>query len=169
MEDIMEMAAEIISAYVANNRIEASELPSFIKSVFAALGSVGAPPAAEAAEAVAKATPAQIRKSINSAGLVSFEDGRTYQTLKRHLTIRGLTPAEYRAKWGLPHDYPMTSSAYSERRSTLAKAAGLGLSGRGNQYEAPAAAPTAPVDEWEAAAPKASIRKPLKAKAGATP
>lgn len=73
-----------------------------------------------------KATPKQIKDSVKPDGLVSFEDGKTYKSLKRHLTRRGLTPDEYRAKWGLPADYAMVSAEYSERRSELAKANGLG-------------------------------------------
>lgn len=75
---------------------------------------------------VAKATPKQIKDSIKPDGLVSFEDGKTYKSLKRHLHKHGLTPAEYRAKWGLPADYGMVSAEYSARRSELAKANGLG-------------------------------------------
>lgn len=73
-----------------------------------------------------KATPKQIRDSIKLDGLVSFEDGKTYKSLKRHLHKYGLTPVEYRAKWGLPADYMMVSPEYSARRSELAKASGLG-------------------------------------------
>lgn len=75
---------------------------------------------------IAKATSKQIKDSIKPDGLVSFEDGKTYKSLKRHLTKRGLTPDEYRAKWGLPADYAMVSEEYSARRSELAKANGLG-------------------------------------------
>lgn len=74
----------------------------------------------------AKATPAQIRASVQPDYLVSFEDGRQYKTLKRHLHTHGLTPAAYREKWGLPADYPLTAASYSARRSALAKANGLG-------------------------------------------
>jgi predicted transcriptional regulator len=71
-------------------------------------------------------TPAQIRKSIRPDVLVSFEDGKPYRTLKRHLTRFGLTPDSYRAKWGLPPDYPMTAPSYSETRRALAVERGLG-------------------------------------------
>ncbi|MCJ2040906.1 MucR family transcriptional regulator, partial [Methylobacterium sp. J-059] len=64
-----------------------------------------------------KPTPAQIRKSVTPDGMVSFEDGKTYKTMKRHLTLRGLTPESYRAKYGLPSDYPIVSAAYSAKRS----------------------------------------------------
>lgn len=74
-----------------------------------------------------KATPAQIKASITPDALVSFEDGKPYKSMKRHLTGRGLTPDAYRAKWGLPADYPMTAPSYSATRSRLAKANGLGM------------------------------------------
>ena len=70
--------------------------------------------------------PAQIRRSIPHEALVSFEDGKPYKTPRRHLTLRGLTPEAYRAKWGLPADDPMTAQVYSEQRSALARSFGLG-------------------------------------------
>ena len=92
-------------------------------------------------ETVTKATPAQIRKSITPEALISFEDGKPYKTLKRHLTTHGMTVAEYKAKWGLPNDYPTTAPAYSEARSAMAKALGLGQGGR--KAKSPAKAPRA--------------------------
>ena len=73
-----------------------------------------------------KPTAAQIKKSVTHDGIISFEDGKTYKTMRRHLTLRGLTPEAYRAKYGLPADYPMTSAAYSAQRSELARSLGLG-------------------------------------------
>jgi predicted transcriptional regulator len=73
-----------------------------------------------------KPTAAQIKKSITPDHLISFEDGKPYKTLRRHLTLRGLTPEQYRAKHGLPGDYPMTSALYSAQRSELARTMGLG-------------------------------------------
>ena len=81
---------------------------------------------ANPAAKVVGVTPAEARRSITPNGLVSFIDGKTYQTLKRHLGIHDLTPEGYRARFGLPVDYPMTAPAYSEKRSALAKASGLG-------------------------------------------
>ena len=72
---------------------------------------------------------AQIRKSINPDGIVSFIDGKTYKTLKRHLTSRGLDPKSYRARYGLPADYPMVAPSYAAQRSALAKTIGLGVPG----------------------------------------
>ena len=121
----IELAAEIVSAYVSNNSVPAAELPGLISVIHSALTGLAAPAAAEAAP-VEKLTAAQIRKSINADFLVSFEDGKHYKTLRRHLTLRGLSPEAYREKWGLPRDYPMTSSSYSAQRSELARALGLG-------------------------------------------
>ena len=128
------LAAEIVSAYVANNSIPVSELPGLIGNVHTALvGLYGGTSAADADTAAQKAempTAAQIKKSIRPDGLVSFIDGKTYQTLKRHLTNQGLDPHSYRQRFGLPSDYPMTAPDYSARRSQLAKKIGLGRPGR---------------------------------------
>jgi predicted transcriptional regulator len=124
----LEMCADIVSAYVSHNTLSANELSNLIQSVYGALGSVGKP-LVEAAPQVEKATPAQVRKSITDAGLVNFEDGKTYQSLKRTLATRGMTPEQYREKWGLPRDYPMVSPSYAAKRSELAKSMGLGQRG----------------------------------------
>lgn len=126
---LIEMTADIVSNYVAANKIGPEELPGLIASVHGALNNLGEP-AAEPTEEFAKASPAQIRKSVSDSGIVSFVDGKTYQSLKRHLTTHGLTPAEYRERYGLPANYPMVSPAYAARRSELAKAIGLGQGGR---------------------------------------
>lgn len=128
--DYAELTAGLVSAYVANNSVPTAELAALIAATHTALtglGNAGAPAAAPAA----KTTPAQIRKSITHEGLISFEDGKPYKTLKRHLTALGLTPEGYREKWGLPRDYPMVAASYSETRSALAKSAGLGQQRRG--------------------------------------
>jgi predicted transcriptional regulator len=139
--DYTNLAAELVSAYVAHNNVPASELPALIArthAALAALGGAGAP----AAAAVEKQSPAQIRKSITHEALISFEDGKPYKTLKRHLTVLGLTPETYREKWGLPHDYPMVAASYSERRSAFAKGFGLGQHRRKTAPEAGAVAET---------------------------
>ncbi|HEY9219044.1 MAG TPA: MucR family transcriptional regulator [Phenylobacterium sp.] len=126
--NLIGLTAEIIASYVEANRISPAELPGLIQSVHTALGNASAPaPAPEPEQR--KVLPAEVRRSTRPDGLVSFEDGRTYKTLKRHLAARGLTPAQYREKWGLPTDYPMTAPAYAAQRSELAKAAGLGQAG----------------------------------------
>jgi predicted transcriptional regulator len=121
---LMALTSDIVAAYVEANTIAIDDLPAFILQVHAALANPEGQVVAE--EAPAKPTAAQIRRSITPNGLVSFEDGKTYQTLKRHLTTRGMSVEAYKAKWGLPKDYPTTSPAYAALRSELAKAAGLG-------------------------------------------
>ena len=107
------------------NHVRAAELPDLISTIHASLSGMGKAP--EAAPEPAKLVPpVSIKKSLTDDYLVSLEDGKQYRSLKRHLAGRGLTPAEYRAKWDLPHDYPMVAPAYARKRSELAKAAGLG-------------------------------------------
>lgn len=125
----LEMTADIVAAFVSRNTVAPAEVAALISATYAALSSVGTPPEG-VDEPAEKISPAQVRKSIKPGGLVSFLDGRTYQSLKRHLAAQGLTPDAYRARFGLPHDYPMVSPAYSARRSELARSAGLGRGGR---------------------------------------
>ena len=132
--DMLGMASEIVAAYVSNNRVPTSDLPGLIGTVYAALNGIvsgtGAAGADAQAEEIERPTAAQIRKSITHNGLVSFIDGKAYKTLKRHLTKHGLDPHSYRAKYGLPADYPMVTASYSAARSALAKNIGLGRPGR---------------------------------------
>ncbi|HEX7760112.1 MAG TPA: MucR family transcriptional regulator [Caulobacteraceae bacterium] len=128
---LIALTADIVASYVEGNKIAVSELPALIQQVHATLAKPDGQAAAE--ETATRLTPAQIRKSITPTGLVSFEDGKTYQTLKRHLTTRGMTLDQYKAKLGLPKDYPTTAPAYAARRSELAKATGLGAKGRGGK------------------------------------
>ncbi|MGU3537411.1 MucR family transcriptional regulator [Methylobacterium sp. A54F] len=123
--DYMELTADVVSAYVSKNSLPLSELPSILAQVHSSLISLGA--RQEGAEpGLQKATAAQIKKSVTPDALISFEDGKPYRTLRRHLNNRGLTPEEYRIKWGLAPDYPMTAASYSDRRSALARSLGLG-------------------------------------------
>lgn len=132
--DMLGLASEIVAAYVSNNRVSPTELPGLIGTVHAALKGVASGTAVSGtsvpAEEIEKPTTAQIRKSIRPDGLVSFIDGKSYKTLKRHLTKHGLDPRSYRAKFGLPDDYPTTAASYSAARSALAKNIGLGRPGR---------------------------------------
>ncbi len=129
--NLVEQAVDIVSAYVSNNSVPAAELGGLIAGVHAALLRLtgAAVSAAPVEEAVEKPSPAQIRKSMTDEGLVSFIDGKTYKTLKRHLTTHGLDPRSYRHKYGLPDDYPMVAPAYAAQRSALAKQIGLGRPG----------------------------------------
>ena len=143
----IELAADIVSAFVSNNSVPVSDLPSLIGNVHAALRNSGQP-APQGEEA--KPTPAvPIRKSITPDHLISLEDGKHYKSLKRHLGKLGLTPEAYREKWGLPHDYPMIAANYAAKRSELAKSFGLGQR-RSKAAKAQAAAndavKTAPVE-----------------------
>ncbi len=122
---LIEMAAEVVAAYVSKNHVRAAELPELISTVHASLAGLGSEPVVKP-EPGKPVPPVSIKKSITDEYLVSMEDGKRYKSLKRHLTGRGITPAEYRAKWGLPHEYPMTAPAYAKARSELAKSFGLG-------------------------------------------
>ena len=123
------LTADVVAAFVGNNNVAVADLSNLIKTVHAALSGAEAPVLAAAEETV-RPTAGQIRKSITPDALISFLDGKPYKTLKRHLTTHGVTIAEYKARFGLPNDYPTTAPAYSEARSAMAKALGLGQGGR---------------------------------------
>lgn len=121
---VTELTAAIVGAYVTKNPVPVSELPGVIASVADSIGRLGQAQAEVAQEPQKPAI--SIRKSLTHEYLISLEDGQQYRTLKRHLGKLGLTPEEYRAKWGLPVDYPMVAPAYAAKRSELAKRLGLG-------------------------------------------
>ena len=123
--DFMSLTAEIISAYVSKNSVRPGDLPDLLASVHAALAGLSSP-AAPAAPTVDKPTPSQIRKSVTPDALISFIDGKSYKTLKRHLTGNGLTIEQYRERFGLPRDYPSTAASYSAMRAEFARSNGLG-------------------------------------------
>lgn len=119
------LTADIVSAYVANNHVQATEVADLIANVHQILVRLGQAPA------VAVAPPLQpavsIKKSITPDYLICLEDGKQFKSLKRHLSTKyNLTPEAYREKWGLPVDYPMVAPSYAEARSALAKNMGLG-------------------------------------------
>jgi predicted transcriptional regulator len=120
----------IVASFVQRNAITLDELPALIKTVHASLAIIERAPQPSSATDVRKATPAQIKRSITADALISFENGKPYRMLKRHLAVLGLTPQAYREKWGLPSNYPMTTPAYSQERRDLAKARGLGTRDR---------------------------------------
>jgi len=135
--DFASITADIVSSYVANNSVHRGDLPTVIASVHAALLGLTTPKQEESD----KPQPAvSIRKSITPDFLISLEDGKKYKTLKRHLGKLGLTAEEYRAKWGLPADYPMVAPNYALRRSELARSSGLGQQRRKAAATAPAEA-----------------------------
>ena len=121
---LLEMTTDIISAHAANNAVPSAELPELIRSVFEKLSDLTNPPV-DVAEELRPAVP--IKKSVTDDYIICLEDGKKLKVLKRHLaTSFGMTPDEYRAKWGLPHDYPMVAAGYSRKRQELAKQIGLG-------------------------------------------
>jgi predicted transcriptional regulator len=116
----VELAARILSAYVTRNVVPAGHLSALLAEVHRSITDLDRP----GAPAMARPSEAQIQASIRPDALVSFEDGRPYKTLRRHLTLRGLTPEAYKAKWGLPIDYPLVSAEYSARRSKISREIG---------------------------------------------
>ena len=125
--DLVRMAAEIAAAYVSANPVSAQDLPALIRTVHGALLEVAGVTAA--APEAAPEPAVSIKKSVTADYIICLEDGKKFKSLKRHLRTRySMTPDEYRAKWGLPHDYPMVAPNYAKERSNLAKRMGLGQS-----------------------------------------
>ena len=122
-EMLITLTADIVTAHVANNNVDVSDLPSLIQNVHGALSGLE-----DAAAEQALPEPAvAIRNSVKKDHIVCLEDGKKLKMLKRHLmTAYGMTPDEYRTRWGLPADYPMVAPNYSETRRKLAKDIGLG-------------------------------------------
>jgi predicted transcriptional regulator len=123
--NFVELAADIVSAYVSNNTVSSSDLPQLIGEIHGALVRVSGGVAEVPQEAPKPAIP--VKKSVTPDYIVCLEDGKKFKSLKRHLrTQYEMTPEEYREKWGLPADYPMVAPNYAEARSALAKKMGLG-------------------------------------------
>lgn len=121
--DAVELTAGIISAYVAKNPVQSSELPELIRSVHSTLKDLSSHAGVE----VGPKPAVPVKKSITDEFLVCLEDGKKFKSLKRHLRSRyNMSPEEYREKWNLPYDYPMVAPAYARQRSKLAKKMGLG-------------------------------------------
>jgi predicted transcriptional regulator len=124
-KNFIDLTANIVSAYVSNNPTPASELPALIGQIHAALLRVSTGRAEPALEPAKPAVP--VKKSMTADYLICLEDGKRFKSLKRHLrTQYGMTPEQYRDKWGLPADYPMVAPNYAVARSQLAKKMGLG-------------------------------------------
>lgn len=169
---LRELVAEVAAAYFSNSHVSPADIPNVIEQIARSLTVVGedksvADEPQETPQATpsspTKVTPAQIRKSITPEALISFEDNRPYKTLKRHLTTKGMTPAQYREKWGLPGDYPMVAASYSQSRSAFAKTIGLGQRGKSEAEAAPAAVARAPRKTPVKKAPAAKASKAAKA------
>lgn len=130
--DLVEMSAEIVAAYVSSNQVAPQDLPSLIRTVYSALGGLtgGLAGGAELAQEPA----VSVKKSVTPDFIICLEDGKKFKSLKRHLRTRyNMSPEEYRAKWGLPHDYPMVAPNYAKERSHLAKRMGLGQARKDGQ------------------------------------
>lgn len=140
--ELLSLTTEIVSAHVGNNDVSGGDVAALIQTVFDTLSGLGSEEAAPAA-----LTPAvPIKRSVTDDYIVCLEDGKKLKMLKRHLmTAYGMTPEEYRAKWGLKRDYPMVAPNYAAKRQELAKKIGLGRK--------PRVVEPAPV-------PKAAARKP---------
>lgn len=136
-EHLVSLTADIVSAYVTRNNVPAGDLPSLIAGIHQSLAALGNGTQPET-PALTPAVP--VKKSVTPDYIVCLEDGKKFKSLKRHLGVHyNLTPDEYRAKWGLPRDYPMVAPSYAAARSTLAKTMGLG---RKPKAPEPAPAPT---------------------------
>ena len=130
--NFIELAADIVSAYVSNNSVAAADLPALIGDVHAALVRLGSGTAVAATDVLKPAVPP--KKSVTNDYIICLEDGKKFKSLKRHLrTQYNMTPDEYREKWGLPPDYPMVAPNYANARSELAKQMGLGQQRRGKK------------------------------------
>ena len=122
----IELAAEIVAAFVANNSLPIAELPGLIHATHAALERLASGTVDTALQVEKKEPAVSIRKSLTADFLVCLDDGKKFKSLRRHLATLGMTPDQYRAKWGLPSDYPMVAPNYAAARSQLAKQSGLG-------------------------------------------
>ena len=134
--NLIELTADVVAAYVSKNPVPVADLPSLIGQVNSALKAAanGAPEPEN--QALKPAVP--IRKSVTPDYIISLEDGKKFKSLKRHLAMHyNLTPEEYRARWGLPKDYPMVAPNYAAARSALAKTMGLGRKHKEPEKPAP--------------------------------
>lgn len=149
--DHVELAADIVSAFVSSNSVQVNELPGLIVSVHAALGAL---PGARAEVRTEPPTPAvSVKRSVTPDFIVCLEDGKKFKSLKRHLRTRyGMTPDQYRAKWNLAPSYPMVAPNYAAARSELARSMGLGQQRRERAASRDAEADAAPRRPARAAA-----------------
>src|SRR3954447_18431746 len=133
----IELAADLVSAFVSKNSVPAAELPALIGSVHQALTQVASGSTQQPTEEPKKAPAVSVKKSVQPDYIICLEDGKRFKSLKRHLrTVYDLTPDQYRAKWGLPADYPMVAPNYAAARSELARSMGFGIRRRAAANEA---------------------------------
>ncbi len=130
--NFVELAADIVSAYVSNNSVPSADLPMLLNTIYTALTQTAQ---GQSHEPQAELVPAvSVKKSVTPDYLICLDDGKKFKSLKRHLrTTYDMTPDQYRAKWGLPSDYPMVAPNYAKARSELAKTMGLGQQRRKEQ------------------------------------
>jgi predicted transcriptional regulator len=121
---LLSLTSDIVSAYVSKNPLPRATLPELIGQIHQSLKVLATGEKIEPAVPLVPAVP--IKKSVTPDYIISLEDGRKFQSMKRYLGVRGMTPADYRSKWGLPADYPMVAPNYTARRSEMAKRLGLG-------------------------------------------
>jgi predicted transcriptional regulator len=127
-DDLLRFSTDIVASYVGRNTVSGEGLPGLINTVFSALNDLDG--AKDAAAANSQKPAVSIRRSVTSDHLICLEDGKKLKMLKRYIrTNFSMTPDEYRAKWGLPHDYPMVAPNYAKQRSEFAKTIGLGRNG----------------------------------------
>ena len=127
-DTLLTLTADIVAAHVSNNSVAVNDLPNLIQNVHAALTGISSSRSATEPRPEPKVS---VRASVKPDYIVCLEDGKKQKMLKRHLmTNHGMTPNEYREKWGLPADYPMVAPNYAEQRRTLAKSIGLGTKRR---------------------------------------
>ena len=132
----IELAADIVSAYVSNNPVPANELSSLIQEVHTALLRVTSGVSVAPVSSEAQKPAIAVKKSLNNDYIICLEDGKKFKSLKRHLrTQYNMSPEEYREKWGLPPDYPMVAPNYAKARSNLAKQMGLGQQRRRGGFD----------------------------------
>jgi MucR family transcriptional regulator, transcriptional regulator of exopolysaccharide biosynthesis len=156
--DPAEVTADIVAAFVSSNSLPTGELPSLIESVYAAVKGFGGP-GEVAPTVVDPPSPAvSIRKSITPDYLICLEDGKRFKSMRRHLALLGMTPEQYRAKWGLPVTYPMAAPNYAAKRSALAKSAGLGQ-WRGKPVAVKSTAAGKAKSELEQAVSRAKVKR----------
>jgi len=124
-ERAADVTAQVLCAYLNNNVVSTDDLPDLAARTYAALEAVFSTPAAP----VERPSPDEIAASVSDDAIISFENGRRYRSLKRHLNSLGLSEHEYRAKWGLPDDYPLVAASFSDLRSTAARASRFGTRG----------------------------------------
>jgi predicted transcriptional regulator len=177
--DAIELATELTIAWLSNpnTRASAEDVPAFLKSMHGAVSDLAASTSGEAAQPdgtaaeIEHAPAVSVRKSLASKDhIISMIDGKPYKMLRRHLSTHGLTPAEYRARYGLKSDYPMVAPAYSEHRRRVAKKIGLGRKGaaaKASKAEQAAVVPPKPTAAPAAASAAKPTRRKAAPKAGA--